>query len=248
MAGRSHADATQFTRAVFATTQWSVVLAARDLETPGSREALEQLCRVYWPPIYAFLRREGHSPPDAEDFTQGFFSSLFERESLASIRPERGRFRSFLLAALRHYLADTRDRARALKRGGGKPMVSLEAGDAEAFYALQVASHESPERAFERQWAGTLLRRAQERLQAECGAAGKLALYEDLGPQRQGERDRSQAEVAARHGMTENAVRLAAFRLRRRYQELVRDEVRQTVARAEEVDEEIRHLLRVLTP
>lgn len=248
MSGHHQAEATQFTRAVFATTQWSVVLAARDLGTADSRQALERLCQVYWPPIYAFLRRDGHPPADAEDLTQGFFASLLERESLVSVSPERGRFRSFLLACLRHYLADARDRAGALKRGGGRTPVSLDAGGVEAFYAQQVADHQSPERAFERQWAETLLRRAQERLRTECVAAGKRPLYDDLGPQRQGERDLSQAEIAARHGMSENAVRLAAFRLRRRYQELVRDEVRQTVATLDEVDEEIRHLLRVLAP
>jgi RNA polymerase sigma-70 factor (ECF subfamily) len=248
MAGPEQAEATRFTGAVFATTQWSVVLAAGTGTSPDSQQALEQLCRRYWPPIYAFLRRDGHPRADAEDLTQGFFASLIARRSFAALGPERGRFRSFLLACLRHYLADVRDYARALKRGGGRPLISLEGDEAEALCARQVADENTPERAFDRQWAETLLRRAQERLRAECAAAGKLALYEDLGPQRLGDRDLSGAELAARHGMSENAVRLAAFRLRRRYQELVRDEVRQTVATPEELEEELRHLLRALTP
>lgn len=235
------------TGAVFATTLWSVVLAAGDSGSGNSVAALEKLCTTYWLPIYTFLRRKGHSPADAEDLTQGFFVSLLEHESLASISPERGRFRSFLLASLRYFLADQRDRANALKRGGGRTPISLDADSAEAFYARQTADGDTPERCFERSWADALLRRAQQRLREECVKAGKQALFDDLGPVRPDDRELSYAEIAARHGFSENAARLAAFRLRQRYQELVSDEVRQTVATSEEVEDEIRYLLRVIS-
>jgi RNA polymerase sigma-70 factor (ECF subfamily) len=231
--------------AAFATTMWSVVLAAGDREKPGAQQALERLCRTYWRPIYAYLRRAGEMPADAEDLTQGFLASLLARDSFAAVGPERGRFRSFLLASLRHFISDQRDRANALKRGGGQRLISLEAQTAEAFYARQATTGETPERSFERDWAQSVLARAQVQLQSECKTAGKGALYDELGPD--GERGRSQAEIAAAHGMSENAVRLAAFRLRQRYQELVRAEIRDTVSSEAELEEEIRHLLRVFS-
>lgn len=240
-------DRPNATGAAFATTLWSVVLAARDGDSSGSQRALEKLCETYWLPIYAFIRHKGSSPADAEDLTQGFFVSLFQHNSLASVRPERGRFRSFLLASLRNFLADQHDRESALKRGGGRTPISLEADSPEAFYARQTAGGETPESCFERSWADALLRRAQQRLREECVQAGKLALFEDLGPIRTGDRERSSAEVAARHGFSENAARIAAFRLRQRYQELVTDEVRQTVATTEEVEDELRYLLQVIS-
>lgn len=235
----------QGSRAGFATTMWSVVLSARDLKNGEGAAALERLCQTYWPALYGFLRRDGHAPADAEDLTQGFLASLLARSSLESVAPERGRFRSFLLASLRHYLADQRDRANAAKRGGGRTPVSLEAESAEAHYARQATNGETPESIFERQWAETLFQRAQERLRAECESAGKLRLYEDLGPQRAAERDESDATIATRHSMSENAIRIASFRLRQRYQELVREEIGQTVGSPDELDEEIRHLIRV---
>jgi RNA polymerase sigma-70 factor (ECF subfamily) len=240
------ADRPPATGAVFATTLWSVVLAAGDVGASNSRAALEKLCDTYWLPIYAFLRRKGHAPADAEDLTQGFFVSLFEHNSLATITPERGRFRSFLLASLRYFLADQRDRANALKRGGGRTPLSLDADSPEAFYARQTPGGDTPERCFERAWADALLRRAQQRLREECVKAGKQVLFDDLGPTRSEDREMSYADIAARHGFSENAARLAAFRLRQRYQKIVSDEVRQTVATPEEAEDEIRHLLRVL--
>jgi RNA polymerase sigma-70 factor (ECF subfamily) len=235
------------TGAIFATTLWSVVLAARDGGSANSSRALERLCSTYWQPIYAFLRRKGHAPADAEDLTQGFFISLLEHDSLASISPERGRFRSFLLASLRYFLSDQLDRANALKRGGGRTPLSLDADSPEAFYARQATDGGTPENCFERSWADALLRRAQQRLREECVQAGKEALFDDLGPVRAGDRELSYADIAARHGFSENAARLAAFRLRQRYQELVSEEVRQTVATPQEMEEELRHLLRVLS-
>ncbi len=242
MVGNNHAR-NPATGAAFVTTLWSVVLSARDLRSPESREALEELCTGYWFPIYAFLRRHGYSPADSEDLTQGFFASLLRHESLASVDPNRGRFRSFLLASLRNFIADQHDRAQTLKRGGGKTFISLDAETAEAYYARQVTDGESPDRCFERQWAWSVLRHAQDCLREECVRAGKGRLYDDLGPQITAEKPETYGEIAARQGLTENAVRVAAFRLRQRYRELVREEIRHTVARPEEVDEEIRHLL-----
>ncbi|MBL9138157.1 MAG: sigma-70 family RNA polymerase sigma factor [Verrucomicrobiales bacterium] len=232
--------------ATFLTTQWSMVLSARDAASPGSREALESLCAHYWLPIYAFLRRQHFTPADAEDLVQGFFASLLAHQSLEAVAPERGRFRSFLLAALRNYLSDQRDRERALKRGAGIPPISLDADTAESQYASQVSDGETPERCFERQWAWSVLRRAEEQLSRECRDAGKADLHAALGPQTESGRNESHAAIAARLGMTENAVRVAAFRLRQRFQELVRREIRETVSHPSEVDAEIRHLLEVL--
>ncbi|HAV62032.1 MAG TPA: RNA polymerase subunit sigma-24 [Verrucomicrobiales bacterium] len=229
----------------FCTTLWSVVLSARDRKDGEGTAALEHLCQTYWPAIYGFLRRDGHSPADAEDLTQGFLASLLARSSLDAVAPERGRFRSFLLASLRHYVADQRDRAHAVKRGGGRAPIPLDAESAESHYARQVATGETPETIFERQWADTLFQRAQEKLRSECEAAGKLRLYEDLGPQRASDRLLSDAEVGARHGLSENAIRIASYRLRQRYQELVRAEISQTVSSAAELEEEIRHLIGV---
>jgi len=239
-------DAGRRTQAVFATTLWTVVLTARQLESDQGRAALERLCRTYWPPVYAFLRRRGYTPADAQDLTQGFFASLLRHTSLASVAPEKGRFRSFLLASLRKFLADEFDRATALKRGGGQTLLSLDEESAEAFYARQVTDGETPDGAFERQWAQALLHRAQERLQEECRAADKEALYHELGPHRTGDRDKSYAEIAALHDLNENAARATAHRMRLRYQELIRDEIAQTVATSTEVDAEVRHLLRIL--
>lgn len=222
------------------------MLSARDVHSPGSREALESLCRTYWFPIYAFLRRQGHSPADAEDHTQGFFWSLLRHCSLAPVDPARGKFRSFLLASLRHYLSDQRDRDHAMKRGGGRAIVSLDADSAEANYARQVSDHESPDLLFDRQWALAVLAKAQARLREECARAGKAALFDEIGPNPALERNEPYSQIAQRHGLTENALRVAAHRLRQRYQEIVRDEVRQTVSRPEDVDDEIRHLIAVL--
>lgn len=245
-AGRDPIDAMPGGVATFATTQWSVVLSARDVGAPGSKEALEALCARYWLPIYAFLRRQHFSPADAEDMVQSFFASLLAHHSLEAVAPERGRFRSFLLAALRNHLADQWDRERALKRGAGVAAISLDADTAEAHYASELSDGETPERCFERQWAWSVLHRAEDCLRNECRDAGKEPLHAALGPQSEGGRSESHAEIAARLGMTENAVRVAAFRLRQRFQELVRREIRETVSHPSEVDAEIRYLLEVL--
>jgi RNA polymerase sigma factor (sigma-70 family) len=231
------------TQAVFATTHWSVVLQAKELDSDLGRAALERLCQTYWPPVYAFLRRRGSSPVDAQDLTQGFFSSLLRHQSLSRVSPEKGKFRSFLLAAVRHFLADEFDRSTALKRGGGITPISMDEDSAEAFYVRQISHAGTPDVAFEKLWAQALLQRAQERLEEECRAAGKQSLFQDLGPHRAEDRDKSYAEIAAAHRMTEGAARAVAHRMRLRYQELIRDEVSQTVGSPEEVDGEVRHLI-----
>jgi RNA polymerase sigma factor (sigma-70 family) len=235
------------TQSVFGTTLWTVVLKAGDVESDEGRRALEQLCQAYWPPVYAFLRRQGRSPADAQDLTQGFFASLLRHGSLVGVSPEKGRFRSFLLASLRKFLSDDYDRSTALKRGGGQPIVSLDEESAEAFYARQVSDGVSPDTAFERHWAQSLLLRAQQRLLNECRAASKEILYNELGPHRYGDHDKSYAEIASGCGLSEGAARATAHRMRLRYQELIRDEIAQTVHLASDIDAEVQYLVSVLS-
>ena len=232
----------------FATTLWSVVLSARDTQPLESEAALEALCKSYWFPLYAFLRRQGHEPADAQDLVQGFFARLLEKNYLRSVTPEKGRFRHFLLAALRHYVADERDRAQAQKRGGRTLHLSLQSDEAELIYSGELTDQESPEKLYERRWAMALLEQAQARLREECARAGKSVLYEAIGPsQTQDARSESYAEIGVRLGLSESALKSASVRLRRRYQELIREEVAQTMVDPKELEEELRHLLRVLS-
>ena len=227
----------------FATTHWSVVLAAGDTASPDSKEALEKLCRTYWYPLYAYVRRRGRTPEDAQDLTQGFLSQLLERQSLARADPGKGRFRSFLLAALNYYLADERDRARAQKRGGGSLNLSFDAQTAEQRYHLEPADHLSPDRVFERQWALVLLDEVLVRLEREFRAADKAALFQRLrGFLVAGTAEENYADAAADLGMTGEAVKKAVHRLRRRYSELFREEIARTVGTPTEVEDEMRHL------
>jgi RNA polymerase sigma-70 factor (ECF subfamily) len=231
----------------FATTHWSVVLAAGDAASGNGHEALEKLCAAYWYPLYAFVRREGYAPADAQDLTQGFFARVLEKNYFAQVDRRRGKFRSFLLASLRHYICDEYDRTRALKRGGGAPAISWDEKSAEERYALEPADEMDAERIFERRWALTVLEEARKRLRMECAESGKADLYEQLKSFLSGETStRTYAEVAARLGMSESAVKSAVPRLRRRYQELVREEIAHTVNSQTEVDEEIRHLIAVI--
>jgi RNA polymerase sigma factor (sigma-70 family) len=233
--------------ATFATTHWSVVLAAQEEHTPHAAEALEQLCQTYWYPLYAFVRREGSSAPDAQDLTQEFFARLLEKNYLAQVAPQKGKFRSFLLAALRHFLADQRDRARAVKRGGGADCLSLDAQAAEERYRLEPVDRMDAEKIYERRWAMTLLEQALTRLRDENVAADKKELFERLRDFVAGESDMSCGEAAAQLGLTESAVKSALHRLRQRYRELVREEVAHTVADPAEVDAELRYLIAVLS-
>jgi RNA polymerase sigma factor (sigma-70 family) len=229
---------------LFATTHWSVVLAAGDPTSPQAAEALEKLCRTYWYPLYAHVRRQGYSPEVAQDLTQEFFIRILRSRSLSGARREKGRFRSFLLGALKHFLADARDEARAKKRGGGQIMISWEQHLAEERYAREPVDDASPDRLFERRWALTLLEQAAARLQAEYEATGRAHAFAVLrgyvtaaGP------ESSYAESAAVLGLTESAVKSAIFRMRRRYHELVREEVAQTIGDPAELEAEIRHLM-----
>jgi RNA polymerase sigma-70 factor (ECF subfamily) len=231
----------------FVTTHWSVVLAAGRGDSTRARDALAELCRSYWYPLYAYTRRRGCSPHDAQDLTQEFFARLLERQDLAQVSPERGRFRSFLLASLNHFLANEWDKARAAKRGGGQPLLRLDGASAEGRYALEPAGDDTPETLFDRQWALTLLERVLARLREEFGAAGKTRLFDRLKDSMAGERgDAGYAQAAAELGMTEGNVKVAVHRLRKRYRERLREEIAQTVVSPAEVEEEIRHLFTAL--
>jgi RNA polymerase sigma factor (sigma-70 family) len=231
----------------FSTTHWSVVLTAGASASAGSREALERLCRAYWYPLYSYLRRRGCDAHQAEDCAQSFFAALLQGNALERANPERGKFRSFLLSCLNHYLADQRDLAQAQKRGGGKTIVSLDVEDAETRYQVEPAHDLTPERLFEKSWALTVLDNAMARLKAESAEAGRQDLFESLKPYLPASRGpASYKDVAAKLGMTEGAVKVAVHRLRDRYRRLVREEVAQTVASPDQVEEEIQALFAAL--
>ena len=231
----------------FATTHWSVVLSASRPESAHYHQALESLCRTYWFPLYAYLRRHGYDTHQAEDHTQAFLTGLLEKHGLRLAEPKRGKFRSFLLAALKHFLANERAWAGAQKRGGGLRALSLDCGSAEAQYALEPRDELSPEKLYERSWAMTVLDRAMTRLCAEAAAANKQEQFDCLKTYlTASENAAAYREVAAKLGMTEGAVKVAVHRLRKRYRELLRDEIAQTVASEDEIDEEIRHLFDAL--
>jgi len=226
---------------VFLTTRWSLVLSAGRGE---SRAALESLCASYWYPLYAFARRKGEPHERAADLVQGFFLVLLERRDLDTLAPERGRFRAFLLAALSHHMSNERDRERAQKRGGGAIVVDL--AQADTRYALEPAHTESPESLFERRWAVEVLARTFERLEREHTDPQKRALFEALKPELQGASESTYADIAARLGSTEGAVKTAAHRLRKRWRELLRAEVAGTLSDPDDVDDELRGLFAAL--
>ncbi len=233
----------------FATTHWSVVRAAGRPKSASYQQALETLCQTYWFPLYAYLRRQGYDSHQAEDYTQAFFAGLLAKGGLRLADPKRGKFRSFLLAALKHFLANERDRAQAQKRGGGRKVLSLDFENAEIQYALEPAHQLSPEKLFERSWALTVLERTMTRLQAESAGAKKRKAFDLLKVYLTGERSSvSYRDVAAELDMTEGAVKVAVHRLRRRYRELLRDEIAQTVTAEDEIDAEIRDLFAALAP
>jgi RNA polymerase sigma factor (sigma-70 family) len=231
----------------FVTTHWSVVLTARGSDTTRARAALEQLCRNYWHPLYAYVRGAGYSREEAEDLTQEFFARLLAHNSVARADPARGRFRSFLLASLKHFLANEWEKARARKRGGGAELLPLEFDTAETRYAQPVAPGDTPDRAYDRQWALSLLDVVLGRLRREYGDAGREDLYLGLKDTLGGTRSEiPYRELGARLGLSEGAVKVAAHRLRQRYRELLREEIANTVAGPEEVEEELRHLFAAL--
>jgi RNA polymerase sigma factor (sigma-70 family) len=231
----------------FVTTHWSVVLAARNGDSPGASEALNELCRAYWPPLYSYIRRQGHGVAEAQDLTQEFFARLLERDYLARLDQQRGKFRSFLLAFVKHFLSEQREKAGAQKRGGGQVLLSLDAGEGEEGYLAEPADELTPEQIFERRWVQTLLQRAFDRLAAEYATVDKSALFEALKnfqPRQPG--SPTFAQIGARLGTTEAAVKSAMQRMRQRHREILRAEIAQTVTSAKQVEEEVRHMRRVM--
>jgi RNA polymerase sigma factor (sigma-70 family) len=242
------ADSTGPGAGKFALTHWSVVLAAGSSDSTHAREALETLCRTYWHPIYAFIRRQGHGPHDAQDLTQEFFARLLEKNSLGGVDRAKGRFRSFLLTCLKHFLANEWDKAGAQKRGAHPVLIPINVPSAESAYGLEPAEKVTAETLFERRWALTLLGEVLTRLRVEYAREGKAAAFEQLKSTLTGERRGvPYAEIGARLGMSEGAVKVAVHRLRQRYREILRQEIAHTVSGPEEVEEEIRALFSVLS-
>ena len=230
----------------FATTRWSLVLAAGQRGTSEADQALETLCRAYWYPLYAEARRRGLSAEDASDRVQGFFARLLESDGLAVADQQRGRFRSFLLGAFGNFLANEWDREHALKRGGGRAIVSLDLDLTESRYRADPVDEATPERIFDRRWALSLIQRALGRLQDEYGQGGKADLFDALKPVLTGDRDLKYADLARSLAMTEGALKVAVHRLRGRCGALIRDEVAQTVDAPDETEDELRHLFAAL--
>ena len=232
----------------FTTTHWSLILNAQDTSSPLAAAALEKLCRAYWYPLYVYVRRQGEDEESAKDLTQGFFVRLLEKRYLAQVQREKGKFRSFLLASLKHFLSDERDKAHAQKRGGGQTFVSLDDSTSEERYRLEPVETMDAEKLFERRWALTLLEQARTRLKEEYLEGGKSSLYDRLKVFEGGDKNGPPyTQVAAELGLTESGVKSAVFRLRQRYRELVREEVANTVESPEEVDGEIRYLISVIS-
>jgi DNA-directed RNA polymerase specialized sigma24 family protein len=229
----------------FATTQWSVVLAAST--SPASRgEALERLCRAYWSPLYACIRRRGYNLHDAQDLTQSFLAALLAGNGLAKVHPASGKFRSFLVGSLNHFLANEHDRRTAAKRGGGRTVISLDEIAAEDSRLLTCISHENPEKSLDRHWALTVLNRALQELKREFIAAGRETVFEQLKRWLEEEtQPREYTVLASELHMSPGAVAVAVHRMRQRYRQLVRREIAETVASPEEIEEELRHLLTV---
>jgi RNA polymerase sigma-70 factor (ECF subfamily) len=208
---------------------------------------LEKLCKSYWPPLYTYIRRQGHPPEDAQDITQAFFASLLQRNDLGGVHPERGKFRSFLLASVNNFLSHERERAQAAKRGGGQSLLSLDGIDTEEISAVDSAAHSSPEAAFERRWAIMVLERAFARVRKEFAVAGKERVFERLKPYLEEEAEAGEYQAAAADlGLSSNAVAVAVHRLRHRFRKAVREEIADTVAGPQELEEEMRHLFSIL--
>lgn len=235
-------------RDFFATTHWTVVLAAGCRSTPQADVALEELCRTYWYPLYAYIRRRGHSTEDAEDLAQAFFARLLEKNYLEGLSSEKGKFRAFLLAALKHFLANEWDRANRQKRGGGATTLSLNWQSGDTRYQIDPADNLSPDKLYDRSWAVTLLERVITRLREESAADDKAKLFEQLKPfLMAGKSAIPYAEAAKVLDLTEGAVRVAVHRLRRRYRELLREEISQTLSNPAQVEEEMQALFSAFT-
>ena len=226
----------------FATTHWSVVLAAKEGDASKMEVALEKLCRTYWPPLYAYIRRDGNDATEAQDLTQEFFGRLLARDYLQQLRHQEGKFRSFLLSYLKNFLFEQRRKAGAQKRGGGCVFVSLNEPAGESGYLLEPVDELTPDQVFERRWAQTVLQTALDQLREEYAARGQAALFDqlqDFQPREPG--GRSYAQLGDDLAMTEAAVKSAVQRMRQRHRELLREEIAHTVTRPEEIEEELRH-------
>ena len=231
----------------FVTTHWSVVLTAAGADTTRAHEALSSLCQTYWYPLYAYARRRGYSPEDAQDLTQEFFARLLEKQWLARADREKGKFRSFLLMAMKRFLANEWDKAQALKRGGQIRLVPFQFDTAETRYCQEPANTCTPDQVYEKHWALTLLQSVLQRLRADYVHDGKAELFTALEPCLIGSREtQPYAALAAQLSMTEGAVRMAVKRLRDRYRQALQDEIARTVTTPAEADEELRHLFRAL--
>jgi RNA polymerase sigma factor (sigma-70 family) len=230
----------------FTTTHWSVVLEAKG-ESPAAEVALENLCRTYWRPIYGFVRRHGAKPEEAKDITQSFFALILERKDFQSVRQEKGRLRSFLLASLKHFMMNERRDAAAIKRGGGQTLIPFDEMASDDFGEFDRGNMLSADLLYDRRWAFTVLDRVFARLREESQKSANSPLHERLNTLLSDEPDRpSQAEIAREFGMTENAVKQAFHRLRQRYRQLLREEVAHTVATPAEIEDELRHLIAAL--
>jgi RNA polymerase sigma-70 factor (ECF subfamily) len=233
---------------VFPSTHWSVVLATHTHDPSRARSALQQLCTVYWYPLYAYLRRRGQQPADAEDLVQGFIAHLLARQFFQVADPDKGRFRAYLLISLNHFVADVAEHDGRQKRGDGEPLLSLDAITAERRYAQEPVNPYTPEQLFERRWALTLLDTVLQRLEREAAESGRADLFRQIKGVLLGERSGvPYAQLAPQLGMSEAALTMTVHRLRRRYRELIREEIAHTVSRPVEIEEEMKHLFQVLS-
>jgi RNA polymerase sigma factor (sigma-70 family) len=238
----------RYSRREFVTTRWSVVLAARNSDTKQCAQALEVLCQSYWFPLYAFVRRQGHSPDQAADLTQGFFAQLLEKDWLSKITHQEGRFRNFLMVAMKHFISNERAKERAQKRGGGRALLRLDVETAETRYRIEPTDETTPEQVFERQWALTLLDQVLTSLQTEYGQKGKGQVFDLLKHSLTGQRDQlNYGGLADQLDATEGAVRVMVHRLKQRYRRLLREHIAHTVATPDEVDLEMQHLREALS-
>ena len=249
MMGRETRDAPGgVDQSLFATTHWSVVLATANQDSAQAGAALEQLCRTYWYPLYCYVRRCGYGREDAQDLTQAFFAHLLRKDFLSGVGPEKGRFRAFLLACLKHFLTDEWEKARTVKRGGAVPAVTLDWEQAEGRYRLEARTEASAETLYERRWALDLLSGVLNHLREEAVASGKQTVFDQLQGCLLGERPaETYAQLGARLGLSETAVKVTVHRLRQRYRELLREDIAHTVAQPEEVEEEMHYLFEVVS-
>jgi RNA polymerase sigma factor (sigma-70 family) len=246
-ASEGSAERSSFAAARFGHTHWSVVLSAAGRQNPGqAAQSLEKLCSLYWRPLYAYIRRQGESPHDAQDLTQEFFFRLLNKDYLKAVDQGKGRFRSFLLAALKHFLSNERDKARAQKRGGGQSPLPLDFAGEETDLGFQPVDNTSPESLFERRWATSLLEQALARLRQEYADQGKERLFEKLKTTlTEGRGSVAYSDLAAGLNLSEAAVKMAVHRLRQRYRDCLRAEIAQTVAATDEIEDELRHVMGV---